>query len=270
MNKNQVHRFLNKELSREELIELHEKVSFNESDIIQSIEEDWYSYENNDTWPAKHWNDLEKQLIKEISHKEKSRVFRLHWLVKVAASLLLLVSAWFAIQSSFNNKPDSSGSPAMITHTNDSNQPENVVLKDGTQVLLAANSTISYYENFNEKYRVVHLEGEAYFETNKENIRPFIVISDNITSICRGHEFSVSAFQDSEEINVVSSSGQIEIAQNDRLNSEYNKVAVESCQRYSFNKSKQQYFIGRVSDCEFEEKVKVMKTNSTSKAIVML
>jgi ferric-dicitrate binding protein FerR (iron transport regulator) len=190
--------------------------------------------------------------------------------VKVAASLLLLVSVWFAIQSSFNNKPDSSGSPAMITHTNDSNQPENVVLKDGTQVLLAANSTISYYENFNEKYRVVHLEGEAYFETSKENIRPFIVISDNITSICRGHEFSVSAFQDSEEINVVSSSGQIEIAQNDRLNSEYNKVAVESCQRYSFNKSKQQYFIGRVSDCEFEEKVKVMKSNSTSKAIVML
>jgi ferric-dicitrate binding protein FerR (iron transport regulator) len=117
---------------------------------------------------------------------------------------------------------------------------------------------------------VVHLNGEAYFETHEGNIRPFIVISENITSICRSHEFSVSAFKDSEEINVVSSSGQIEIAQNDRLNSEYNKVAVESCQRYSFNKSSQQYLIGKVSDCEFDDKVRSMKDDASPEVIVML
>jgi ferric-dicitrate binding protein FerR (iron transport regulator) len=266
---NQVHRFLNKKLSREEFKDLHEKVNRDEASVLRMIEEDWDSYEFSGSWPETHWNKIEKHIKSTKEKKEPASVFRLHWFVKVAASLLFIASVWFVFKSQ-DAQVDEGDLPGMITHANSSNQPETVVLKDGTKVILAANSSLSYYENFNEKYRVVHLNGEAYFETNKGNIRPFIVISENITSICRSHEFSVSAFRDSEEINVVSSSGQIEIAQNDRLNSEYNKVAVESCQRYSFNKSSQQYLIGKVSDCEFDDKVRSMKNGASPKVIVML
>jgi ferric-dicitrate binding protein FerR (iron transport regulator) len=265
---NQVHRFLNKKLSREEFKDLHEKVNRDEASMLRMMEEDWDSFEYSGSWSVSHWNKIESQIKNQ--RKEPASVFRLHWLAKVAASLLIIASAWFVFKSQDGQALVEGDSPGMITHSNSSNQAETVVLKDGTKVILAANSSLSYYENFNEKYRVVHLNGEAYFETNKGNIRPFIVISENITSISRSHEFSVSAFQDSEEINIVSSSGQIEIAQNDRLNSEYNKVAVESCQRYSFNKSSQQYLIGKVSDCEFDDKVRSMKKNASPEVIVML
>ncbi len=271
MKKNQVHRFLNKKLSHEELKDLHEKVNYEEESFLQSMEEDWESFEYSGEWPQDSWKKLESLIGTDQNTHQPQKVFRLHWFVKVAASLLVIVSVWFVFRSPNTVITIEEGdNPGMITHKNISDQAETVILKDGTKVLLAASSSISYYETFSEKYRVVHLEGEAFFETEEGNIRPFIVVSDNITSICRGHEFSVSAHKESEEINVVASSGKIEIAQNDRLNSEYNKVAVESCQRYSFNKTNQKYLIGKVSDCDFDDKVRSMKKGASPDVVVML
>ena len=271
MKKDQVHRFFNKKLSHEELKDLHEKVNYEEESFLKSMEDDWNSFEYNGEWSSKHWEKINPFLQAKNSDPKAQKVFRLHWITRVAASLLIIVSAWFIFRSpSTIITIEDDDTPGMITHKNTSDQPETVILKDGTKVMLTANSSISYYDNFNEKYRVVHLDGEAYFETDEGNIRPFIVVSENITSICRGHEFSVSAYKESEEINVIASSGKIEIAQNDRLNSENNKVAVESCQRYSFNKTNQKYLIGKVSDCEFDDKVRSMKKNASPDVVVML
>lgn len=271
MKKNQVHRFLEKKLSREELTDLHEKVNFDQDSILEEIETDWNSFKCNEDWPAKKWDQFESVLKSQKAKNDPQKVFRLQWFMRIAASLLIIISVWFVFRSPNTvTTIEESDNPGMITHKNVNDQAETVVLKDGTKVILASNSSISYYENFNEKYRVVHLEGEAFFETDEGNIRPFIVISDNITSICRGHEFSVSAYKESEEINIIASSGKIEIAQNNKLNSEYNKVAVESCQRYSFNKSNQKYLIGKVSDCELDDKVRSMIKNASPDVIVML
>ena len=265
-----INRFLNKQLSGEELKAFQANISQEEEAFIRELERDWETFEYTDELPKQVWNKLEFQ-IKPLPFKtKKAKEFRLHWFAKVAASLLIIATAWYVLHTPEIGTIPPEDSPAMVAHENNSGKPETVLLKDGTKVILGAYSILSHYENFNERYRVVHLEGEAYFETNKQNQRPFIVVSQNITSICRGNEFSVTAFKESDEISVVSSSGHIEVAQNDRLNSEHNKVAVESCQRYSFNKASQQYLIGRVAECEFEEKVRSMKTEVSAKTIVML
>lgn len=265
-----IERFLNKELSGDELKVFQTEINREGDAFIHHLEQDWETFEVTHELPDHIWNNLESQIKPLKSNVKKTKEFRLHWFAKVAASLLILTSVWFVFRSSDVIYTEHSDSPAMVTHINKSDRPETVMLKDGTKVLLGGHSKLSHYDNFNDRYRVVHLEGEAFFETNSQNQRPFIVISQNITAICRGNEFSVSALKDSEEINVVSASGHIEVAQNDRLNSEYNKVAVESCQRYSFNKSSQQYLIGRVSECEFDEKVRSMKTDASPRAVVML
>jgi ferric-dicitrate binding protein FerR (iron transport regulator) len=265
-----INRFLNNELSGDELKAFKTDLNREGDAFMQHLEQDWETYEFTSELPDQLWNNLESQIKPLESKTKKSKESRLHWFAKVAASLLILTSVWFIFRSAEDSYTVHSDSPAMVTHTNDSDRPETVMLKDGTKVLLGAHSILSHYENFNDRYRVVHLEGEAFFETNNHNLRPFIVISQNITAICRGNEFSVSALKDSEEINVVSASGHIEVAQNDRLNSEYNKVAVESCQRYSFNKSNQQYLIGRVSECEFDEKIRSMRSEALPQTVVML
>ncbi len=252
--------------------DLHEEVNKNEESFLRWIEEDWNEFqpEMHQEWPVKHWDQLKERISPAVAEEPAGNVFQLQWWVRLAAMFLMLVSVWFVIKTQNDSTQiDEVSGPKLITRVNETDNAETVLLKDGTRVTLTAHSALSYYENFNNQYRVVHLDGEAYFETDQENIRPFIVISDNITSICRGNEFSISAYKDSDEINVTLADGQIEISQNDRLNSESNKVAVKSCQRYSFNKNSQQYLIGKVSDCEYDEKVRSMRKNATE-TVVML
>jgi transmembrane sensor len=271
LEKSIIHRFLEKNLNREELQNLHDQVIRNEEEVLQSIEEEWIDFQVDEKqeWPDHHWDQLQKKIAPVVSEDQSSNVFRLQWWVKVAAALLVVVSVWFGYKSQTNPQISSDSDPTLITEVNDSNDPSIVILQDGTKVTLTAHSSISYYDNFNHKYRVVHLNGEAYFETDGENKRPFVVISENITSICRGEEFSISAYKDSNEINVTLASGQIEISRNDKLNSENNKVAVKSCQRYSFNKTSDEYLIGQISDCEYDDKARSMK-KAASNNIVML
>lgn len=270
MKKSLIHGFLNQKLSPEELASLHNEVNRNEESFLEAIESDWNSFEERDLseWDEGNWNKLQPLLKKEVN-REPAKVFRLQSLLKVAAAVIVFVSVWFVYKNQSIQTVDD-GFPAMITQTNATDHPSVVVLKDGTKVTLTANSSLSYYENFNKKYRVVHLNGEAFFETDKENKRPFIVISDNITSICRGEEFSISAFDDSDEISVSLTSGEIEIAQNDKLNSEYNKVAVRGCQKYSFNKTSQEYLIGQINDCETGSTGQSIKKEKVHGDIVML
>lgn len=261
-----IHRFLNQKLSSKELVHLQQEVNRNEEAFLDTIESDWNTFEASESsdWDGENWDKLQPLL-----KKEPANVFRIQFLMKMAAVVIVFVSVWFVFKSpSIQNDED--GFPAMITKSNTTDQQSVVVLKDGTKVTLTANSSLSYYENFNKKYRVVHLNGEAFFETDKENKRPFIVISDNITSICRGEAFSISAFDDNDEISVSLTSGEIEIAQNDKLNSENNKVAVKGCQKYSFNKTSHEYLIGQINDCEPEVPGQDLKNEKVKNDMVML
>ncbi|MCG8306364.1 MAG: FecR family protein [Cytophagales bacterium] len=271
MKNSLIYRFFSRQLSREELHDLYDEVNHREADILDSIERDWERFQLKDEviWPAGHWNKLQAKINSASGENVPGKGLRMHWFARIAASLLVILSIWLGFDLN-KSKEDATGSdPALITKVNDSDKPSIVVLSDGTKVTLTAHSSLSFYENFNHRYRVVHLDGEAYFETDGKNKRPFVVISENITSICRGEEFSISAFKESDEINVTLASGQIEISRNDKLNSENNKIAVRSCQRYSFSKTTNEYLIGQISDCEYAEKARSMK-ESASGSIVML
>ncbi len=272
MKQSLIYRFLDKTLSREELHHLHQEVNRSEEDILKAIEQDWDSFDSPGAlWSDAHWMALESRINDMGKKQKRGNVIQLNNWMRVAASLLLIATVWFAVKIYVNQSSISTAETAdMVIKTNNSDKARAVVLKDGTKVLLTAHSTLSYYKTFNEKYRVVLLNGEAYFKTDKDNQRPFIVISDKLTSICRGNEFAITAYKNSDEISIFSSSAQIEIAENDKLNSEINKVAVSNCQRYSFSKTSQQYLIGQVSDCDFDEKVRSMKRHRPEETIVML
>lgn len=271
MKSSLLYRFLHEKLEREELKNLRDEVNQNEQGTIGDIQKDWENFVFSDKvfWPDKHWQQIETKINPGKSNFKEAKSSMLPWWTKVAATVLIAVGVWYGLNTSDSQSDASGDFPVMITKVNDADQPAIMLLKDGTKVTLSAHSKLSYYDNFNAKYRVVHLEGEAIFETDQGNSRPFVVVSDNITSICRGKEFSISAFKESDEINVTLASGQIEIAQNDRLNSESNKVAVKSCQRYSFNKSNHQYLIGQISECDYNDKVQSMKINAGNRVTML-
>ena len=71
-----------------------------------------------------------------------------------------------------------------------------LVLADGTEVDLNAESALSYPDAFTGKDRKVYLEGEAYFDVTSDPEHPFIVETPEITTRVLGTEFNVSSYND--------------------------------------------------------------------------
>lgn len=249
MNKNILQRFIEGKLKGKPLEQLQQQISRDEDAVWKIIEEDWQNNADfEQDWPATRWENLEHRLEDKSRKKSNMRSLSVAWWMKVAAAMVMAISVWFVFRNIESNN-QTADNPGMITKMNHTNRIKQIELKDGTKVVLTSHSSISYYKSFNAKYRVVHLKGEARFITDGINQRPFVVISDNITSICRGKEFTISAFTDEDEISVTPTSGQIEIARNDKLNSETNKIEVRSCERYSYNKISSKSHVGKIANC---------------------
>ena len=65
-----------------------------------------------------------------------------------------------------------------------------VILPDGSEVWLNAESTLTYPSRFHEAQRIVELDGEAYFKVAKDSARPFIVRSGKLETQVLGTSFN--------------------------------------------------------------------------------
>jgi transmembrane sensor len=75
-----------------------------------------------------------------------------------------------------------------------------LVLSDGSKVLLNAASSLTYPAEFNGRYRNVELKGEGYFEVAKNASKPFIVKANDVEVRVLGTHFNISAYSDDANI----------------------------------------------------------------------
>ena len=83
-----------------------------------------------------------------------------------------------------------------------------LVLSDGSKVWVNARSCLTYPVSFGD-VREVTLEGEAYFEVARDEDRPFVVRTENLTVKVLGTEFNVNA-RSSEKVQTVLVKGRVE------------------------------------------------------------
>lgn len=69
-----------------------------------------------------------------------------------------------------------------------------LVLADGSEIWLNAESTLQYFVHDVAKERVVYLQGEAYFKIAKNKQRPFKIISGEHEVKVLGTEFNINAY----------------------------------------------------------------------------
>ena len=69
-----------------------------------------------------------------------------------------------------------------------------VNLPDGSKVWLNAGSSLKYPTQFNDKQRVVSMQGEACFEVESDKKHPFIVKTKQLTVEATGTAFNVNAY----------------------------------------------------------------------------
>ncbi len=91
-----------------------------------------------------------------------------------------------------------------------------VQLLDGTRLVLGPASRLRLSRQFGVT-REVYLEGEAFFQVAHDSTRPFIVHAANAVTRVLGTEFSVRAYPDDREVEVVVKTGKVALRRSSSL-----------------------------------------------------
>ena len=93
-------------------------------------------------------------------------------------------------------------------------EEKNVLLSDGTEVILNSESELTYNRSYNKNNRSVHLIGEAYFSVQKGNI-PFNVLTPHGKISVLGTSFNIRARIDGFEVGV--NDGEVQVSNENSL-----------------------------------------------------
>jgi len=133
------------------------------------------------------WKKLETKI--EAKNPKPKRKVRSLKPFGVAASIVLLIS--FGIYFLNNN--------SKVTHKTSFGEILKIKLKDGSNVTLNANSSLSYYKNESRK---VWLKGEAFFQVDKKlaTNAKFWVVTNDLSVEVYGTSFNVNTKQKKTDV----------------------------------------------------------------------
>jgi transmembrane sensor len=181
-------------------------------------------------------NEFEKTHVQErllaavrrnLSSQEKQirKVSAPFFLLKVAAALLVIILAVYAVSSIRQFVPsDSLANSEKLTgqvrYANSTATVMKVLLPDSSTVELKPNAEISYQKKWDGQKREIRLVGEAFFNVVKDSKRPFFVYGGEVVTKVLGTSFSVKAAMNATSIEVAVRTGKVSVyeepSENDR------------------------------------------------------
>lgn len=169
---------------------------------------------------------LKRRILATVSKQSQSRVrFYRRSLLKVAASVTLIIAATFWLIKVSN---PTVLRPQYASWETGEGQRATVKLPDGSVVKLNALSSVSFSENYLELgSREVILTGEAFFDVERDTLRPFTVHSGALKATVLGTSFNVNAY-DSTLVAVALVTGKLRVRSNADGSSGHSEEAILS------------------------------------------
>lgn len=217
MNKKNLPSFLNRYFSGK-LNPGEEKLLFdylsdpkNQHEVQKLMERDW---EDGD-FEVKMVDHVADAVFNSIIEQNtaKTAMIPRQWLAAAAAILIAIFSITYLWQKSI----DQGATPLSIVKKVIRDEHEKIILPDGSEVILNANTTLSYPEKFGATTREVTLEGEGYFDIKHEVRKPFIVHAGNLSTRVLGTAFNIRASAKENKIVVTVTRGKVSVSKGDEL-----------------------------------------------------
>jgi transmembrane sensor len=153
--------------------------------------------------------------------KRRVRVLQISSKWYAAAAILIAIitgTLYFINSSSGTSEKDrylykaQVSSRHLVENINTSDQKAKITLPDGSTVLLAPDSRISYSSSFDTlSTRDVYLSGEAFFTVVRNPERPFRVFSNEIITKVLGTSFTVRSFEKDSIIQIIVKTGKVSV-----------------------------------------------------------
>lgn len=144
-----------------------------------------------------------KNVRNNLSRNKKGVPITLKRLMSIAASLIIFLVSYYAVHLFY-----SASDQQLVTARN---ELQSILLNDGTTVDLNIGSSIEFPQEFDADSRTVHLEGEAFFDVMRDDEKPFIINTKQISIKVLGTSFNVKENPLSGNAKVVVSSGEVEV-----------------------------------------------------------
>ncbi|MCF6333604.1 MAG: DUF4974 domain-containing protein [Draconibacterium sp.] len=167
-------------------------------------------------WLEENWQNSQSESVAlqfaQIRNKIrisslKSRMNRLFIVLGKAAAVLFIPLLAAALYYYVNQ----STSAGLLTLSTQKGEQTNVILPDGSKVWLNVDTKLSYPVDYGVNSRNLEIEGEAYFEVEKNEELPFEVGSGNIVTKALGTRFIISAYPESFEVKSSLVKGSVEV-----------------------------------------------------------
>ncbi|WP_320113144.1 FecR domain-containing protein [Draconibacterium orientale] len=243
-----IEKYLEGRASAGEQVQLLKWIRKKENRIVfNSSKLDWNKSQQNKPLPEgseQSWMNIQDQMLQK-SFKRWQYSDKVNLMVRIAAIFFFVLSLGggaYMLSSTKQNDIWYSEIEA------ENGQISKVKLPDGSMVWLNSGSKISYNNLFAANNRNVKLEGEAYFEVQKNEDLSFVVNSGEIQVKVHGTKFNVEAYPGSENIDVVLESGKVQLLSAEVASFEY---FLSPGERASFVKSNNQLKISEVNTLKF-------------------
>ena len=172
------------------------------------------------------WNRIYRRIT---GHgREGLRFYRIY---SAVASVLLLIAIGGAIfMASEGDKA------SMYVVSTGIRSMQSVTLPDGTEVQLGPNSRMTYPSKFGKRKRVVKLEGQAFFDVNKNPRKPFIVHSSDMDIQALGTAFEVFNYEIENQAEAILLSGKVKVGVTNAADGKRKECVLCPNQRLQYDK----------------------------------
>jgi transmembrane sensor len=146
--------------------------------------------------------DINSRLSKQISWSFENII---KWTFRIAAVIMFPIVILIGLQMYRETRLKEE---AWIEINTPSWTRTQFCLPDGTTGWLNSNSSIKYNVNFNSD-RQVTVNGEAFFDVFKDNTRPFIVRTNEVSLRVLGTKFNIASYENDTNVEVVLEEGEL-------------------------------------------------------------
>lgn len=210
-------------MTQEKYIKLFKKFLKNEASLEEvKLLISWLKNNSGfSNWADSEWEavspnmdqDLKNKIFASLQKKMHTERFSVQQIiVRIAAAILLMITTGATV---YLYTVQTVQQPDMLVVVN-KGQKAQIILPDKTAVWLNSDTRLTYGAQFNHKERVVHLEGEAYFEVAKDTKRPFIVKSGDFSVEAVGTHFNVHAYAKGKYLSTTLLDGKVAVRMNSK------------------------------------------------------
>ena len=153
--------------------------------------------------------EIWEKIATAITIEKKKRVIPL--LMKVAASAAIVAGLILTV---FLLKNRQAGNTALTytTVSTKNGERKSLTIKDGTRLTLNAGTTVHVYDDFSAARRVDLVDGEVFFDVQRDPQKPFHIQSNGLTITVLGTSFNVLSYKELNKISIGVVTGKVKVA----------------------------------------------------------